>query len=499
MPARRRCATLHGVTGTTHKTHLREVQVQALDIARFAPLVGEQRMERFNALAAATRERFDGRAVVNVNSTAAGGGVAEMLQSLLAYARGAGVDTRWLVIEGDPAFFAITKRIHNGIYGSPGDGGELGARERRHYEDVLRRNGEELRALVRPGDVVLLHDPQPAGMAPMLRDAGAHVVWRCHIGRDEPNAWTARAWDFLRPCVEHVEALVVSRAAFAPPWADPARLHVIPPSIDPFSAKNQPMTEEDVQHALVYVGLIAGEVDGPVVSFTRRDGSPGRINRHVDVLQTGPPPPLGAPLVVQVSRWDRMKDMPGVMEGFARHVDPALGAHLLLAGPAVTGVADDPEGGAVLDECIARWRGLPHAIRSRVHLACTPMSDPDEQNAIVNALQRHATIVVQKSLAEGFGLTVAEAMWKRKPVVASAVGGIREQIADGQEGLLIDDPRDLAAFGAALERLLRDPAEATRLARNAHARASAELLGDIHLERYALLLDELLASETAAA
>lgn len=495
MPARPRAGTLHEMTGT--KTHLREVQVQALDIARFAPLVGPERMERYNQLAAATRERFDGRAVINVNSTAAGGGVAEMLQSLLAYARGTGVDTRWLVIEGDPAFFAITKRIHNGIYGSAGDGGELGAHERRHYEEVLHRNGEELRALVRPGDVVLLHDPQPAGMARLLRDAGAHVVWRCHIGRDEPNVWTERAWEFLRPYVADVEALVVSRAAFAPPWAELTRVHVIPPSIDPFSAKNQPMSDEDVRHALVYVGLIAGEVDGPVVAFTRRDGSPGRINRHVDVLQTGPPPPPEAPLVVQVSRWDRMKDMAGVMEGFARYVDPALGAHLLLAGPAVTGVADDPEGGAVLDECIMRWRALPHAIRSRVHLACTPMSDPDEQNAIVNALQRHATIVVQKSLAEGFGLTVAEAMWKEKPIVASAVGGIHDQISDGEEGLLIADPHDLAAFGAALVRLLRDPAEAARLARNARARATNELLGDIHLERYAILLEQLLASETA--
>jgi trehalose synthase len=480
------------------KTHLREVHVQALDIARFAPLVGEERMERFSQLAAATRERFDGRAILNVNSTAAGGGVAEMLQSLLAYARGAGVDTRWLVIEGDPEFFAITKRIHNGIYGSSGDGGELGAHERRHYEDVLRRNGEELRALVRPHDVVLLHDPQPAGLAPLLREAGAHVVWRCHIGRDEPNVWTERSWEFLRRYVEDVEALVVSRAAFAPPWAELARLHVIPPSIDPFSAKNEPMSDDDVRHALTYVGLIAGEVDGPAVSFTRRDGSPGRINRHVDVLQTGPPPPPDAPLVVQVSRWDHMKDMPGVMEGFARHVDPALGAHLLLAGPAVTGVADDPEGGAVLDECVARWRALPHAIRSRIHLACTPMSDPDEQNAIVNALQRHAAIVVQKSLAEGFGLTVAEAMWKRKPVVATAVGGIREQITDGEEGLLIEDPHDLAAFGAALEQLLRDPVEAARLAGNARARATAELLGDIHLGRYALLLEQLVASETSA-
>ena len=166
---------------------------------------------------------------------------------------------------------------------------------------------------------------------------------------------------------------------------------------------------------------------------------------------------------MQASRWDGMKDMAGVMEGFAHHVDPALRAHLVLAGPAVTGVADDPEAAQVYHDCIDRWRRLPHEARSRVHLACTPMADPDEAAAIVNALQRRATVVVQKSLAEGFGLTVAEAMWKVRPVVASAVGGIVDQIDHGEHGLLLDDPHDLGAFGSAVEELLRDPAEAARL------------------------------------
>jgi trehalose synthase len=227
------------------------------------------------------------------------------------------------------------------------------------------------------------------------------------------------------------------------------------------------------------------------VPFTRRDGSPGRINRRVDVLQTGPPPPPEAPLVVQVSRWDRMKDMPGVMTGFATHVDPALGAHLLLSGPAVTGVADDPEAAEVLEECIALWRDLPHAQRSRVHLACTPMADPDEAASIVNALQRHASVVVQKSLAEGFGLTVAEAMWKGRPIVASAVGGIVDQIVSGVHGLLVEDPRDLRVFGSAVETLLHDRTEADRLAENARRRAGAEFLGDRHLEQYGRLLEQL--------
>ena len=473
-----------------------EVEVQAIDAARLEPLIGTERMERFEQTAEVARETLAGSSVLNVNSTAAGGGVAEMLQTLLSYARGAGIDARWLVIEGDPAFFAITKRVHNGLYGSAGDGGDLGPEEHRHYEQVLRANARELHALFRPGDVVIIHDPQPAGLVAAAKSAGAHVVWRCHVGLDRPNEWSDRAWEFLRPYLTDTDAIVVSRAAFAPPWADPAQIHVIQPSIDPFSAKNEPMSLRNARLTLSYVGLLGGTIEtAPAVPFTRRDGSPGRIDRRVDVVQTGPPASADAPLVAQISRWDRMKDMAGVMNGFVHHVDPSLGAHLLLCGPVVTGVADDPEAAEVLDECTAVWRELPHAARSRVHLACIPMADPDENAAIVNAIQRHASVVVQKSLAEGFGLTVAEAMWKQKPVVASAVGGIVEQIEHGVHGLLLDDPTDLRTFGVAVESLLRDEARAAQLAQNARRRVIEEFLGDRHLEQYSLLFERL-AHET---
>jgi trehalose synthase len=250
------------------------------------------------------------------------------------------------------------------------------------------------------------------------------------------------------------------------------------------------MSRRNVRLALGYVGLLGDGGGPPDAPFSRRDGSPGRINRHADILQTGPPPPPEAPLVVQVSRWDRLKDMQGVMVGFAEHVDPELGAHLILAGPIVTGVADDPEAREVLAECVVRWRQLPHSERSRVHLACLPMADPDEQAAIVNALQRQAHVVVQKSLAEGFGLTVTEAMWKARPVVASAVGGIVDQITDGEDGMLLDDPTDIASFGRAVSSLLRDPQEAERLGRAAQARATSEYLGDRHLVQYGQLFAE---------
>ncbi|HEX6312928.1 MAG TPA: glycosyltransferase, partial [Acidimicrobiia bacterium] len=274
------------------------------------------------------------------------------------------------------------------------------------------------------------------------------------------------------------------RREFAPGWADPAHVHAIAPSIDPFSTKNCDLSPDDTARILRYVGLVSDGREAEPVGFVRRDGSPGRVEYHADILQTGPPPPGDAPLVVQVSRWDRMKDMPGVMMGFAEHIDEA---HLVLAGPVVTGVTDDPEGGQVLEECIQVWRGLPHAVRSRVHLACIPMHDPDENATIVNALQRHAAIVTQKSVAEGFGLTVVEAMWKARPIVASAVGGISEQIVDGKQGLLLDDPTDLAGFGQALGRLLDDPALAAELGTNARRRVIDEFLGDRHLEQWATL------------
>lgn len=469
---------------------LERVDVQALSPARLTPVIGAERSARFEAVAAVGRGLLAGRTVLNVNSTATGGGVAEMLTSLLAYVRGAGIDTQWDVIEGNPEFFKITKRLHNHLYNSPGDGGALSSSERAHYEATLADNVPALLEDVRPRDIVLLHDPQTAGLAARVKEAGATVVWRCHVGVDYMNEHAELGWEFLRPYLEPVDAFVFSRVQFAPPWLDRTRLHVIPPSIDPFSAKNEPMTPDDVVVALQYVGIIDGGGHQPLATFTRRDGSPGRIDRHVDILQTGPAPPADAPLVMQASRWDSMKDMAGVMTAFSEYVT-AQEVHLVLAGPSVAGVTDDPEGAMILHDCMDTWRKLPARSRRRIHLACVPMTDSDEAAAIVNALQRHSTIVTQKSIAEGFGLTVAEAMWKTRPVVASAVGGIADQIVSGVHGILIDDPHDLGAFGEALNRLLDDSAYAKQLADNGRQRAINEFLGDRHLEQYANLFAQL--------
>lgn len=467
---------------------MREVGIQALPIERFEPLVGPDQTAELRAAALSARERLAGRSVWNVNSTAAGGGVAEMLQPLLAYARGAGVDARWLVIEGDPEFFRITKRLHNGFHGQPGDGGPLAEAEHAHYDRTLRANTEELLALVRPGDVMLLHDPQTAGLVPAMVDAGAVTIWRSHIGSDHANALVERSWSFLRPYLGEAHGFVFSRAAYVPDWlSGDRRVHLIAPSIDPFSAKNQDLSTATVRAVLAHVGVIAADGTSGTPSFVRRDGSPGRVDHLADIVRTGPVPVAEAPLVVQVSRWDRLKDMQGVMEGFAHSAVTSTDAHLALVGPNVSGVADDPEGAEVLAECFGAWRDLPHAARSRIQLVCLPMADVEENAAIVNAVQRHATVVVQKSLAEGFGLTVAEAMWKGRPVVASAVGGIQDQVVDGEHGVLLVDPRDGDEFGAALDRLLGDPESAERMG-DAGRRRSAELfLGSRHLIEYSRL------------
>jgi len=473
---------------------MHHVVIEPLELERLARVLEPSRAAQLRQAVEVARTMIADRIVWNINSTAQGGGVAEMLQSLLSYARGAGVDTRWLVLRGTPEFFATTKRLHNVLHGEPGDGGALGDAERVSYEAVLADNLISIIHEVRAGDIVLLHDPQSAGLVDGLKAAGAHVVWRCHIGRDTTNELTDLGWAFLQPYLRNVDAFIFSRRAYAPAWVDPDRLWVIPPSIDPFAVKNMELGDR-VDQVLCNAKLCHNGVpDTTPLEFTRRDGRHDVMRRHDGLLMdSSVSPHLNARLVVQVSRWDRLKDMEGVMRGFVAYLANAPpDVHLMLVGPDVSGVTDDPEGAAVLAQCLAVWRELAPALRGRVHLACLPMDDVDENALMVNALQRHAYVVVQKSLVEGFGLTVTEAMWKGRPVIASAVGGIRDQIVDGRDGLLIDDPTDLAAFVAALTRVIDDPALAATLAATGQARVRAEFLGDRHLLQYVELFGRLL-------
>ncbi len=465
--------------------------IASIPLQRFEPVLDVLTYRSVLDHARWAQEMFAGRALWNVNSTSRGGGVAEMVQSLLAYARGQGVDARWEVISGDTEFFTVTKRLHNNLHGAAGDGLELDGAAREVYEATTRANAEELAARVSPDDVVLLHDPQTAGMIPVLKALGVPVVWRCHVGIDMPVPVATRAWSFLRDYVRQADAYVFSRRQYV--WADldPARTVLIPPSIDAFSAKNQTLTDDTVEAVLAVGGLQEDGRHLAEAGFTRIDGSPGRVERRAEIDE-GRPLTRADRVVLQVSRWDRLKDPLGVISGFVEHVVPHTDAHLVYAGPSVEAVADDPEGGQVLDEARELFAGLPAAARERVHLVSLPMADLEENAAMVNALQRRADVIVQKSIAEGFGLTVAEAMWKSRPVVASRIGGIQDQIEHPRSGLLVDDPADLAAYGSAVSCLLGDDVGAAGIGREGRLRVTANYLGTRSLVQYTELFGRLL-------
>jgi trehalose synthase len=468
---------------------VKSVEVPRRPVSLLEPIVGSQRYLRLVETADQFRPLLAGRSIWNVNSTATGGGVAEMLQVLVGYVNDLDIPIGWLVITGDAEFFAITKRLHNQIHGDRA-GGPLGTAEAQHYTQMLTANAVELAGRIRPGDIALLHDPQTAGLVGPLAQAGARVVWRCHIGVDWENDVTRAAWDFLRPYLEPADGYVFSRREYVPSWLPGDKVSIIPPSIDPFSPKNQDLDAATVQAILVKLGVLDGAPPQVPARFVRRNGDMSTVTRQAAITGEGRPGPDDR-VLLQVSRWDRLKDMAGVMRGFADYVVLDCDGYLMLAGPAVAGVSDDPEGAAVYGECLTQWHDLPAAARARILLVTLPLDDIDENAAMVNALQRHASVIAQKSLAEGFGLTVSEGMWKGRPVVGSAVGGIIDQIAEGT-GILLPDPTDLQAFARAVRLLLADPAEANRLGRAAHAYVRENYVGDIHLMRYATLIGHLL-------
>lgn len=444
----------------TTRANLQTVELNATPLERYRPLLDDEAWTRFSRAMRQFAAKVRGRVVWNVNSTARGGGVAEMLSSLIPYDLAAGVDERWVVIQGAPAFFDLTKKAHTLLHGVAPGGAELTADEREVYEQTLEPNVTSLVELMRPGDIAVLHDPQTLGLIPALTRHGVKVVWRSHIGIDRPNAIVRGAWRFLAPYLSTTSAVVFSRAAYAWDGCDPARVRVIAPCIDPFTTKNREIDEHEIAAVLSRSHLI------------------DRV-------------PSSAPMVMQVSRWDRLKDPIGVVHAFARHIGPRTDAWLVLAGPQIRSVDDDPEQPEVVAAVEGAVAKTDRAIRERIVIAQIPMDDLDENALIVNALQRRADVVVQKSLAEGFGLTVAEAMWKSRPVVASRVGGIEDQIESQKSGILIDDPSDLRCFGDAVAGLLEDRPRAEELGRQARLRVVAEFLAPRYLTQQAELLGEL--------
>ena len=319
-------------------------------------------------------ELLAGRTVWMVNSTALGGGVAQLLRTLLPYWKGAGIDVRWVVLRGSGEFFRVTKRFHNHLQGQPGDGDVLGIEELTTLDRAALYHARALASLVAPGDVVVLNDPQTAAMSEPLARAGATVIWSCHIGIDHDNEYSQNAWRCLRPRLASVRRFVFSRYTSLPEWLGGAETSILTPGIDPGSTKNLPMPESAARAILQHLGLAAG-VPAAAPSYDCTDGSTATLAARPTVLDSdGAPDWDRDPVVVSLARWDRIKDPLGVLDGFLERVLAATGAHLLLAGPDAGQVADDPEAEAVLAGVRERWRRLPPRARARVHVACFPLT-----------------------------------------------------------------------------------------------------------------------------
>jgi trehalose synthase len=390
-------------------------------IKDYAPIVGESVVEELQLLA----ERLEGRSVQNINSTAVGGGVAEILLRMLPLLQDLGVKARWDVIRGNDRFFFITKKMHNALHGVQE---EFTPEDWDFFLDVNRQNAD---VLADKADIVFIHDPQPIALVRNKRRNGGAWIWRCHIDFTAP---LPPVWSFLRKYIESYDAAVFSAPAFSRPMAVPQVL--ISPSIDPLSDKNRDMPAEEVDAICSRFGL-------------DRD----------------------RPIVTQVSRFDYLKDPVGVIRAYRlakEHVD----CQLVLAGG---GATDDPEGMKVLDDVRQEAEKDPDIFV----LFLPPASDLE-----INALQRASSIVLQKSLREGFGLTVSEALWKAKPVIASAVGGIPLQIAHKHSGILTHSIEGTAYW---IKQLLNEPEYAQGLGANGREHVRNNFLITRHIRDYLLL------------
>ena len=436
------------------------------------------------------------RKVWMVNSTAQGGGVAEMLPKLVALLNELGLPTEWVVMgTRQPGFFDLTKRLHNLIHGA-GDPG-LGDEDRQLYAAVSSENAAELKELMSPDDILVIHDPQPLGMGALIKaELGVPLFFRCHIGLDEDRPETRAAWGFLKPYAEACDYAVFSAPEYIPPFLA-GKSGIITPAIDPLSFKNRELTPHKLAGILKNAGLVRSR--HPVVpeaydeqaTRLRHDGRFAPLDEETDI---GIP---FRPIVTQISRWDRLKGYEPLLEAFVRLKQdigsrPVSDRHrrrlgqlrLVLAGPDPAAVADDPEAQDVLQGLIERYRRLPHWLQDDVAIVSLPMDSREKNALMVNALQRCSSTVVQNSLREGFGLTVTEAMWKQCSVLGSRACGIRQQIRDGVDGRLVSDPEDVAEIAQMLDDLLDDLPGRGRLGHNAQRRVHAEFLVFTQVRRW---------------
>ena len=489
---------------------IHDVEVKTVPLADYAAVAQlSGSVAELRARASALAPELAGRTVWMVNSTARGGGVAEMMPREVSMLRELGVDTRWVVIDPpEPEFFPLTKRVHNLIHGS----GEpiLSAADRMLYDRVSAGLADELLPRLAAGDVLVVHDPQPLGAGARVRASRRiTAVWRCHIGLDEELPQTRAAWDFLAPDLARYDRALFTATEYVPPQLA-GRASIVQPALDPLSHKNRELTIHKLVGILVDARLVPPL--GPTIEppFERpalrlqADGTlqPALLPEEIELLFR--------PIVLQVSRWDRLKGWRPLLDGFVRlkrryHLRAARyperdrrilsQSRLVLAGPDPASIRDDPEATEVFRELCAAYQGLEPDLQADVALLALPMGSSKENALIVNALQRCATLVVQNSLREGFGLTATEAMWKHCAVLAGPAGGLRQQIRHGTEGYLLKSAEDPEEISDALELLLTTPHMREAHGRAAQLRVQDEFLIFTQVRRWLEVLTQVLRAE----
>ena len=452
--------------------------------------------------------KLAGRTLWMINSTAQGGGVAEMLPKLVGLLRELGVSTRWVVMKADePSFFPFTKRLHNLLHGA----GEayITEDERGVYARVSERVADALCERVAPGDLLLVHDPQPAlAGARVVERLGLCALWNCHIGVDRHSAQTEVAWSFLAPYVRRYAKAVFSAAEYIPSYLT-GMARVIPPALDPLSHKNRPLTPVKLTGIACNAHLLREHA--PVLTPPFPDRAL-RLSPAGTLLSADAGEEIGLlyrPSVVQISRWDRLKGYAPLLDGFCE-MKRKLRAHtlrlphrqqrrleivrLVLAGPDPQSVGDDPEAAEVFEQLSATYRELPPSLQQDIALLQLPMRNLKHNALMVNVLQRAASVVVQNSIEEGFGLSVTEAAWKGTAVVGSSACGIRQQIRPEVDGFLIPDPKDPEAVCETLLQALSDPLKREQYAHSAQLRVHDKFLVFTQLSRWIELLGDVVSA-----
>lgn len=397
-------------------------------LEQYRPVAGDETIDRIRELS----ERLGRMKVLHVNSTRLGGGVAEILHKLIPLKNDIGLETTWEVVTGEEDYYRCTKSFHNAVQGKDV---EISESLLETYEKTVKRNAEKLAAQLGSADIIFIHDPQPCALRHYVKNTNAKWIWRCHIDASSPDK---EVWNYLNKYIEDYDGSIFSTTEFLQPLSH--RQYIITPSIDPLSDKN----------IFIENGFISS-------TYQRFNIDPDR------------------PVISQISRFDRFKDPVGVIKTYRMVKEKFPELQLILAGG---DAADDPEGAEVLKEVREEARG-----DEDIHILLLP---PDA-NKTINAIQRISDIVIQKSLREGFGLTVTEGLWKEKPVIGGNTGGIRTQIIDNENGFLVDSIEDASAK---IEFLLGNPGKRTEFGKAAKQHVKHNFLITRHLLDYLELINE---------